>query len=74
MKLLIALTPGILIGCAFVETCATIITQKDPAPAPPAAQARHSSVRAPIFSLPEGTVAVSGALAVARVQAHPNGH
>lgn len=54
MKLLIALTPGLLIGCAVVETWVSIISKKQPAPAPAAVvQARHPAPRTVILALAE---------------------
>lgn len=74
MKLLLALTPAILIGCAFVETCAALVSKKQPAPASAAvvAPAARPSASAAIFAL--GTHASTsnpGTVSLAQIQMTP---
>ncbi|MDB6134192.1 MAG: hypothetical protein JWM59_2435 [Verrucomicrobiales bacterium] len=56
MKLFIALTPAILIGCAMVETWASIATKNQPAS--PAASVVRTPVRVPVFTFGETRTAV----------------
>lgn len=74
MKLFIALTPAVLIGCALVETWASILSKKQPSP--PAVSAAHPSKPRPVpvftfgeASAPVATVpALSAPWAVAQAQ------
>lgn len=73
MKLLIALTPGILIGCALVETWMSIVSRKPPAPAPASVvQARHPAARTVIFAISEKGAAAASTAGLAQLEA-PSG-